>query len=120
MLADLNIGVFEKSLNKRLKKYITPDLLVIDEMGHDRLELEVTKEAHLLFKVIDERYNQQKSLIFTSNVQQEDWGQYLGDPIATKAIVDRIFHHAVRVEIKGSSFRKFEGEKLQQLYMEQT
>ena len=54
MINDLNTGVYEKTLNKRMPKYINPELLVIDEMGHDRLELEVTREAHLLFKVIDE------------------------------------------------------------------
>jgi len=119
MLSDLNIGVYEKTLTKRIRKYINPDLLIIDEMGHDRLELEVTKEAHLLFKVIDERYKQEKPLIFTTNVQQQDWAEYLGDPISTNAILDRIFHHSVKVEIKGTSFRKHEGEKLQQKYGQQ-
>ena len=52
------------------------------------MELEVTKEAHLLFKVIDERYKQSKPLIFTTNVQEQDWGEFLGDPISTQAILD--------------------------------
>ncbi len=116
MISDLNTGVYEKTLTKRMKKYINPQLLVIDEMGHDRLELEVTKEAHLLFKVIDERYNQKKPLIFTTNVEEEDWVDYLGDPISTKAILDRIFHRSIKVEIKGPSYRKYEGELLQQKY----
>lgn len=116
MLNDLNTGVYEKSLLKRMRKYTNPQLLVIDEMGHDRLELEVTKEAHLLFKVIDERYKLNKPLIFTTNVQEEDWADYLGDPISTKAILDRIFHHSIKVEIKGPSYRKHEGEKLQKKY----
>jgi len=59
MLNDLNTVVSDKTL----RKYIYHDLLVIDEMGHDRLELEVTKEAHLLFKVNDERYNKNKPII---------------------------------------------------------
>lgn len=116
MLNDLNRGVYEKTLLMRLQKYVTPELLIIDEMGHDRLELEVTKEAHLLFKVIDQRYNQNKSLIFTSNVQEPDWADFLGDPISTKAILDRIFHHSIKVQIKGPSYRKYESEKLQQKY----
>ncbi|MDD4190350.1 MAG: ATP-binding protein [Mangrovibacterium sp.] len=85
-------------------------------MGHDRLELEVTKEAHLLFKVINERYNRDKSLIFTTNVEESDWADYLGDPISTAAILDRIFHHSIRVEVRGPSYRKYEGELLQQKY----
>ncbi len=37
LISDLNAGVYEKTLEKRIKKYINPQLLVIDEMGHDRL-----------------------------------------------------------------------------------
>ena len=120
MLNDLNIGVYEKTLVKRMRKYVNPQLLVIDEMGHDRLELEVTREAHLLFKVIDERYKQNKSMIFTTNVEKEDWGDYLGDPISTTAILDRIYHHAVQVEVRGPSYREYEGKLLQQKYQDQT
>lgn len=116
MLNDLNQGVYEKTLARRLQRYLSPELLIIDEMGHDRLELEVTKEAHLLFKVINERYNKEKSLIFTTNVEEQDWAGYLGDPISTVAILDRIFHRSIRVEIKGPSYRKYEGERLQQKY----
>jgi len=116
MLNDLNRGVYEKTLLKRLQKYVNPELLIIDEMGHDRLELEVTKEAHLLFKVIDQRYNQNKSLIFTTNVCEPDWADFLGDPISTKAILDRIFHHSIKVQINGPSYREYESEKLQQKY----
>lgn len=116
MLNDLNTGAYEKTLLKRLRKYINPELLLIDEMGHDRLELEMTKEAHLLFKVIDERYNQGKPLLFTTNVEESDWGDFLRDPISTKAILDRIFHRSIKVEIDGPSYRMYESEKLQQQY----
>lgn len=116
MLNDLNMGVYEKTLNKRMRKYISPGLLLIDEMGHDRLELEVTKEAHLLFKVIDERYKQDKPIIFTTNIEETDWADYLGDPISTQAILDRIFHHSIKIEIKGPSYRKHESQLLQQKY----
>jgi DNA replication protein DnaC len=116
MLNDLNIGVFEKTLIRRLQKYLSPALLIIDEMGHDRLELQVTKEAHLLFKVIDGRYKQNKPMIFTTNVEESDWADYLGDPVSTRAILDRVFHHSVIIQIKGPSYRQYESEKLQQKY----
>ena len=116
MLRDLNMGVYEKTLQKRMRKYTTPELLLIDEMGHDRLELEVTKEAHLLFKVVDERYKNDKPIIFTTNIEESDWADYLGDPISTKAILDRIFHHSIKVEIKGPSYRQHESQLLQQKY----
>ena len=91
-------------------------MLLIDEMGHDRLELQVVKEAHLLFKVIDQRYKENKSLIFTSNIEEEDWPEFLGDPISTRAILDRIFHHSVIVKIYGPSYRKYQSDLLQKKY----
>jgi DNA replication protein DnaC len=116
LIKDLNAGVYEKTLDKRMRKYINPELLLIDEMGHDRLELQVTKEAHLLFKVIDQRYKDNKSLIFTSNINEPDWPEFLGDPISTSAILDRIFHHSVIVRIDGPSYRQHQGELLQKKY----
>ncbi len=116
LITDLNTGVFEKTLEARMKKYIRCDLLVIDEMGHDRLELQITKEAHLLFKVIDRRYRDKKPLIFTTNVEQVDWPEFLGDPVSTAAILDRIFHRSVIVRIDGPSYRKHQGKLLQEKY----
>jgi DNA replication protein DnaC len=118
LINDLNAGVYEKNLDKRMKKYTNPELLLIDEMGHDRLELQVVKEAHLLFKVIDQRYNDNKSLIFTTNVEESDWPEFLGDPITTTAILDRIFHHSVIVKIDGPSYRMYQSELLQKQYAE--
>jgi len=118
LIGDLNTGVYEKTLEKRIRKYINPELLVIDEMGHDRLELQIVKEAHLLFKVIDKRYNDNKPMIFTSNVEKELWPEFLGDPITTSAILDRIFHHSVLVEINGPSYREYQGKLLQEEYGE--
>lgn len=116
LINDLNDGVYEKTLDKKMKKYVNPQLLIIDEMGHDRLELQVVKEAHLLFKVIDHRYKNNKSLIFTTNIEECDWPEFLGDTVSTNAILDRIFHHSVIVRIKGPSYRKHQGQKLQSQY----
>jgi len=118
LINDLNAGVYEKTLDKRMRKYTVPQLLLIDEMGHDRLELQVVKEAHLLFKVIDQRYKDNKPLIFTTNIEEPDWPEFLGDPISTSAILDRVFHHSVIVRIKGPSYRKYQGELLQNTYGE--
>lgn len=116
LIMDLNEGVYEKTLDKRMKKYTNPDLLLIDEMGHDRLELQVVKEAHLLFKVIDQRYNNNKSLIFTTNVEEADWADFLGDPITTSAILDRIYHRSVIIKINGPSYRMHQSKLLQEQY----
>jgi DNA replication protein DnaC len=116
LITDLNNGVYEKTLPKRLRKYAFPELLIIDEMGHDRLELQLTKEAHLLFKVVDDRYRCNRSVIFTTNVDENDWAEYLGDPISTRAILDRIFHRSLKIEIRGPSYRQYQGKELQKKY----
>jgi len=87
-------------------------------MGQDRLELQVVKEAHLLFKVINHRYKDNKPLIFTTNIEEPGWPWFPGDRISTSAILGRIFHHPVIVPIKGSSYRKYQGELLQAEYAE--
>ena len=73
---------------------------------------------HLLFKVIDQRYKENKSLISTTNIEEPDWAEFLGDPISTMAMLDRIFHHSVIVKIEGPSYRKYESEVLQKKYAE--
>ena len=88
-----------------MRKYINPELLLIDEMGHDCPESEVIKEGHLLFKVIDQRNKDNKFLIFTTNIEEPDWTEFLGVPISTSTILDRIFDPSVIVRIKGLSYR---------------
>jgi len=66
--------------------------------------------------VIDERYKQNKSLLFTTNVKEQDMAEYLGDPITTQAILDRVFHYSIMVKIDGPSYREHEGKLLQEKY----
>ena len=80
--------------------------------------MKVAKETHLLFKVINLRYNDDRSLIFTINITEEDWAEVMGDPISTNAIVDRVFHHSVIVAIRSPSYRKHRTKLLQKKYWE--
>jgi DNA replication protein DnaC len=49
-------------------------------------------------------------------VQEQDWPEFIGDPVSTRAILERIFHHSVIVKIDGPSYRKHQGERLQEKY----
>jgi len=111
MLADLLSGLADNSLHKRLKQYTAPDILLIDEVGFDRLEQHDARNASLFFKVIDDRYCKGSTLI-TTNIDFKELGDYLGDPVVTTAIVDRMVHHAVIINIQGPSFRMHESKKL--------
>ncbi|MCP4407098.1 MAG: ATP-binding protein [Gammaproteobacteria bacterium] len=111
MLRYLKSGLVDDTLHLKLKRYLLPDLLLIDEVGFDRLEQEDTRPASLFFKVIDGRYGK-KSTMMTTNLSFKELGDYLGDPIVTTAIVDRLVHHAVIINIDGPSWRMHQSEQL--------
>lgn len=111
MLKELMASLSDGSLEQKLKVYTRPDILLIDEIGFDRLEQESARNASLFFKVIDARYCK-ASTIETTNIDFESLGNYLGDPVVTTAIVDRMVHHSVIINIDGASWRLYESKKL--------
>lgn len=111
MLKDLISGLADDTLNKKLKRYINPELLLIDEIGFDRLEQETARNASLFFKVIDGRYGKASTMV-TTNIDFKELGDYLGDPVITASIVDRMVHHSVIINIEGPSWRMFESNKI--------
>ena len=82
----------------------------IDELGFDRLEQEDARNASLFFKVIDGRYCKRSTLI-TTNITFSQLGDYLSDPVVTTAIVDRMVHHSIIINIQGPSWRMHESKK---------
>jgi len=111
MLTTLMTGLADETLDRKLKAYLSPDILLIDELGFDRLEQESARNASLFFKVIDGRYCK-ASTIITTNIDFKDLGDYLGDPVVTTAIVDRMVHHSVIISIDGPSYRMHESNKI--------
>jgi len=113
MLRDLLSGLADDSLENKLKTYVRPDILLIDEIGFDRLEQESSRNASLFFKIIEGRYCK-NTTILTTNIDFKALGEYLGDPVVTTAIVDRMVHHAVIINIDGPSYRIHESKRLNQ------
>lgn len=111
MLADLYAGLADGSLSKKLKQYTAPDILLIDELGFDRLERHDQRVSNLFLKVIEGRYAKASTLV-TTNIDFEQLGQYLGDPLLTVPIVDRMVHHSITIHIDGPSYRAHESKKL--------
>jgi len=111
MLADLLASRADQSFQRKLKQYTSPDILLIDEVGFDRLEQQDSRNASLFFKVIDGRYCKGSTLL-TTNIDFKDLGDYLGDPVVTTAIVDRMVHHSIILNIDGPSWRMHESKKL--------
>src|SRR5699024_3803369 len=76
----------------RMKRIRNADLVIIDDLMFMAMN---QHEANLFFHLINELYNN-ASIILTSNKAPKEWGELLGDPAITTAILDRIMH---RVEI---------------------
>jgi DNA replication protein DnaC len=113
MLKHLFSGLPDNTLEEKLKTYTQPDILLIDEVGFDRIEQQAAQNASLFFKVIDARYGK-SSTWMTTNIGFEALGDYLGDPVVTTSIVDRMVHHAIIISVEGPSYRIHESKKLNQ------
>lgn len=89
-------------LKEELKKYIRPDLLIIDELGF----LPIDKQgADLLFQIISNRY-ERGSILLTSNKSYKTWPEvFNNDSVITAAILDRLLHHCETICIEGQSYR---------------
>ena len=78
-----------------------PRLLIIDEIGYlpiDRLG------ANLFFQLVSRRY-ERGPMILTSNQSFGAWGEVFGDRVIAIAILDRLLHHSVTLNIRGNSYR---------------
>jgi len=89
-------------LKPELKRYLSPSLLVMDELGY--LPIDKTG-ADLLFQVISRRY-ESGSTIITTNKPYKKWPEiFNNDSTLTSAILDRVLHHAQTITIQGGSYR---------------
>lgn len=85
----------------RLKRIRDANLLIIDDLMFMAMD---QHEANLFFHLINDLYNK-SSIVLTSNKAPKDWGELLGDPAITAAILDRIVHRAEIIHINGDSYR---------------
>lgn len=88
-------------VRSRLRRYIAPSLLVIDEVGYTKLTPE---QARYFFELVTARY-EHGSIILTSNTSFAGWGTLLGDEVLATALLDRLLHHAEVLAINGRSYR---------------
>jgi DNA replication protein DnaC len=89
-------------LKQELKKYLNPDLLIMDELGYLPID---NKGADLLFQVISQRY-EQGSVVITTNRVFKEWPKiFNNDSTLTSALLDRLLHHVEATLIEGDSYR---------------
>lgn len=101
LVHDLGRAYREGRLDRRMRVYLAPKVLIIDEMGYLPLD---DLGATIFFQLVSARY-ERGSIILTSNKSYGDWGSIFGDPIIATAILDRLLHHSTTVNIRGESYR---------------
>lgn len=101
MIAKMKMASERGNLERKLKTLNKYKLLIIDEIGYLPFDSEA---SNLFFRLISKRY-EHATTIFTSNKSYSEWGEVFGDPVIATAILDRILHHSVTLNIKGESYR---------------
>ena len=91
----------QHTLKARFRRYMTPQVLVIDEIGYTNLS---ALQANQLFELVRERY-ERGSTILTSNTSFAQWGKLMNDEVLATALLDRLLHHAEVLTINGKSYR---------------
>jgi DNA replication protein DnaC len=104
-LADL-VGALAKAeregrLQEKIRFFCRWALLVVDEIGYLPV---LHGGGNLFFQLVNARY-ERGAMILTSNRGFAEWGEVFGDAVVATALLDRLLHHAVVVQIEGSSYR---------------
>ena len=87
--------------NNNARSYHKAALVVVDEVGYTPID---RRECYLFFRFVSRRY-EKASLVITSNKAFNEWTELFEDPILVTALLDRLLHHSVIVNIKGQSWR---------------
>ena len=108
MLHDLAAQDSTISLARRLRRYTSPRLLAIDEVGYLSYD---ARYADLLFEVVTRRYEQRRSILLTTNKVFGEWNQVFPNASCVGTLIDRLLHRAEIVALEGKSYRLKEAEE---------
>lgn len=99
---ELKVAKASGAYNQWLAQLAKVDILILDDWGIVPPDHEQRRD---LLEILDDRY-QQRSTIITSQLPTSHWHEHLNDATVADAILDRLLHNAIRIELKGESLRK--------------
>lgn len=111
LLADLAGQESSVARARRLRAYVQPAILCIDEVGYLSYD---TRHADLLFEVVTRRYEKNKPIVLTTNKPFAEWPSVFPNAACVVTLVDRLLHRAELVAIEGDSYRLREAQERQQ------
>jgi DNA replication protein DnaC len=91
----------EGALRDKIRFFCRFALLIVDEIGYLPV---IPGGGNLFFQLVNARY-EKGAMILTSNRGFAEWGDVFGDPVVATALLDRLLHHAIVIQIEGSSYR---------------
>lgn len=101
MLAQLRAARADQTYERKLLRFTTPDLLIVDDLGLHPLRFDEPLDLEVLIR----RRYQRGATIVTSNRSIDEWYPLFGDPLLASAAMDRLLHDAHVVEMEGDSYR---------------
>lgn len=102
LMSQLKISKAKSTILTDLKRIERVDLLILDDFCMQPLD---AQSRGLLMDIIEDRH-QRKSTMITSQIPVKDWYDVIGEKTIADAVLDRIVHHSLRVELFGESIRK--------------
>lgn len=108
MLADLAAQEFSAALARRLRRYVLPQLLCVDEVGYLSYD---SRYADLLFEVVTRRYDTNKPILLSTNKAFSEWSEVFPHAACVVTLVDRLIHRAEVIEIEADSYRLKEAKE---------
>lgn len=102
---EMYASLADRSSRNLINRLARVDLLVVDEMGYLNLRPEQT---NIFFKLMEERYRRRATII-TTNLDYEEWHNFLGNRALVEALLSRLRHQCHTVRIDGPSLRDPQG-----------
>ena len=99
---ELKVAKADGSYGQWLSQLAKIDVLILDDWGLVQPDADQRRD---LLELLDDRY-QQRSTIITSQLPTTHWHEHLNDATLADAILDRLLHNAIRLELNGESLRK--------------
>jgi DNA replication protein DnaC len=102
---EMYASLADRSTRQLLKRLARLDILLVDELGYLNLKPE---QSNIFFKLMEERYHRRPTIV-TSNLEYDEWHNFLGNRPMVEALLSRLRHYCHTIRINGPSLRDPQG-----------
>jgi len=102
---EMYASLADRSSRQLVKRLARLDILLIDELGYINLKPE---QSNIFFKLMEERYRRHSTIV-TTNLDYEEWPNFLGNRPMAEALLSRLRHYCHTIRIQGPPLRDPQG-----------